>query len=98
MNTEKKIADLQTAAIVLCELLANVTMEHLACTLKGARESYKKADEPDGSYWWMQNHYTATAAEVRAAYVISKNIEALVDDLDAETARNAAQKKSDKCG
>lgn len=97
MNTERIIADAHLAATALRELLANTTVDHLSGTLERARLESKSPNELEGSFWWMQNHYQATAAAVNAAYVIAWTIETLVAGLAEQSALapSAEQEDSD---
>lgn len=63
-------------------LLDTLEQHHFDMTLSAAREEAGVDDVKEGSFWWMQNHYTAVGNIVLAANCLAETLEKILVDLD----------------
>ena len=63
-------------------LLDAVEADHFDTELEGARKEAKVADLNEGSFWWMQSHYSSAQASVLAANCLAEQLEKLLTDID----------------
>ena len=63
-------------------LLDTLEQHHFDMTLSAAREEAGVVDVKEGSFWWMQDHYTAVSNIVLAANCLAETLEQSLSDLD----------------
>lgn len=63
-------------------LLDTLEQHHFDMPLSAAREEAGVVDVKEGSFWWMQNHYTAVSSIVLGANCLAENLENILVDLD----------------
>lgn len=88
----KKDIDIQKISDSVCNavrcvyalhgLLDTLEQHHFDMPLSAAREEAGVDDEKEGSFWWMQNHYTAVSSIVLGANCLAENLENILVDLD----------------
>ena len=82
----QKISDAVGCAVrymyALHGLLDTLEQHHFDMTLSAARDEAGVDDVQEGSFWWMQNHYTAVGNIVLAANCIAETLEKSLSDLD----------------
>ena len=63
-------------------LLDTLEQHHFDMPLSAAREEAGVDDVKEGSFWWMQEHYTAVSNIVLAANCLAETLEKSLSDLD----------------
>ena len=83
----QKISDLVGSATrnmyALHGLLEVLEDGHFDMTLSAARGEAGVDDEKEGSFWWLQNHYSAVSSLVLAANCLAEILEQTLTDLDS---------------
>ena len=80
-KTSDLLNSLTRHAYALQGLLDTLEIGHFGATLSGARKE-AGADDKEGSFWWMQNHYSDVSSLVLAANCLSETIKEYLVDLD----------------
>ncbi|MGM9577848.1 MAG: hypothetical protein ACI3VS_00555 [Evtepia sp.] len=76
-------------------LLDTLEERHFYLLLPAARKEAGFADEKEGSFWWMQDHYAPVSSIVMGANCLAESLEKILVDLEGSLPPRYEEKGGD---